>query len=389
MSSTAWIQAALDDLRLQHRHRTDREFPEAGSHLTLADARVINLSSNDYLDLSRHPEVVRAAGEALARYGAGATASRLIAGTTPLHHQLEAELADLKGYPSALLFGSGYMTNAGVIPAVVGRGDHVFADRLAHASLIDAAMLSRARLHRFHHNDPAHLDQLLARAGSGRKLVVTESVFSMDGDLAPLVEIAECVRRNHALLLVDEAHATGVFGPGGAGLVREHGLTEAVDLSMGTLSKALGGYGGFVCCGPEMRALLVNRARAFIYTTAPPPPVVGAALGALAVLRRQPDLGRQVVEKADSLRTRLRQAGLSTVSGESQILPILVGGSDRVVRLADHLLREGVLAVAIRPPTVPAGTERIRLSVTLAHTEEDLEKAAEVLVRCVRQEERS
>jgi len=367
-----WIDVELETLRQAQRFRRAVATPPG----------LLNFSSNDYLDLARHPDVVAAAERALRTAGAGATASRLVSGTLPLHEELEARLARLKGYPAALLFGSGYLANLGILGALLGRGDAVFADRLAHASLMDAAVLCRAELHRFRHNDPQHLDELLQKnAGTGRKLVVTESVFSMDGDVAPLPELAAVAQRHGALLLVDEAHATGVFGPGGSGLVREHKLEAVVNLSMGTLSKALGGYGGFVACSTAMRALLVNRARAFIYTTAPPPAAAGAALGALDLLDQNPGWGAELLRRAGAFRDQLRAAGLDVMRSACQIIPIQVGANARALAAAGQLRAAGLLAIAIRPPTVPEGTARLRLSVTRAHSESDLARAADIIRR--------
>jgi 8-amino-7-oxononanoate synthase len=365
-----WIDGELAARRRQHLLREARV--QAGGAL--------NFSSNDYLHLAHHPDVIAAAERALREVGAGAGASRLVSGTLALHAELEARLATLKGYPAGLVFGSGYLTNLGVLPALVGRGDAIFADRLAHASLLDAALLSRAALHRFRHNDAGHLEELLkSHAGAGRKLVVTESVFSMDGDVAPLPDIAAIAERHGALLLVDEAHATGVFGPGGSGLIRAHKLESAVHVSMGTLSKALGGYGGFVACSEKVRTLLVNRARAFIFTTAPPPAVLGAALGALDVLEKNPGMGAELLRRAALFRQQLQTAGLDTLQSASQIMPVFVGDNARALALADRLREQGLLVVAIRPPTVPEGTARLRLSVTLAHSEADLARAAKII----------
>lgn len=364
------LEKELEELRQAQRFRRAVAPPQG----------LLNFSSNDYLDLAHHPDVVAAAERALRTAGAGATASRLVSGTLPLHEELEARLARLKGYPAALLFGSGYLANLGLLGALLGRGDVVFADRLAHASLMDAAILSRAELQRFRHNDPQHLDALLRKyAGTGRKLVVTESVFSMDGDVAPLPELAAVAQQHGALLLVDEAHATGVFGPGGSGLVHEHKLEAMVNFSMGTLSKALGGYGGFVACSEVLRALLVNRARAFIYTTAPPPAVTGAALGALDVLEKNPGWGADLLRRAAWFRAQLRAAGFDVMQSASQIIPIQVGENARALAVAEQLRAAGLLAIAIRPPTVPEGTARLRLSVTRAHSEADLARAVELI----------
>ena len=379
MNREEWIAAELAVLRQQHLLREAQ----------VRTGTTLNFSSNDYLDLTHHPEVITAAERALRDCGAGAGASRLVSGTLPLHEELEARLAQLKGYPASLVFGSGYLTNLGVIPALVGRGDAIFADRLAHASLMDAAILSRAELYRFRHNAADHLDELLNKhGGTGRKLVVTESVFSMDGDLAPLPEIAVAAERYGALLLVDEAHATGVFGPGGSGLIREQKLEPLVTVSMGTLSKALGGYGGFVACSEKLRALLVNRARAFIFTTAPPPAVLGAALGALDVLEKNPGWGADLLRRAAVFRQQLQLFGLDTMQSASQIIPIMVGDNARALALAGRLREQGLLVVAIRPPTVPEGTARLRLSVTRSHSETDLARAAEIIGTAMRDQTR-
>ena len=351
------------------------------------DGILLNFSSNDYLGLSRHPRVLAAARVALEQYGAGAAASRLVTGTLSCHEQLEEALARLKGYPVGLVFGSGYAANVGIIGALVGRGDHIFIDRLAHASLVDAALLSRARVHRFHHNAAGHLRELLqACPAGGRRLVVTESVFSMDGDIAPLAELGVEARQAGAMVLVDEAHATGIFGPAGAGVVCRDGLNAAVNCSMGTLSKALGGYGGFVACSGEMRAWFIQKARSFIYSTALPPAMAGAALGALQVLKDEPGMGDVLLARAGDFRSRLRAQGLDTGDSESQIIPVMVGDNERAVRLQRRLLERGILAVAIRPPTVPQGTARLRLSVTLEHSPEVLERVADEIAGAARTE---
>jgi len=382
-----WLEAELAALRRQHLFREARAWPAAGGRVCVDGRDTLNFSSNDYLDLARHPAVRAGAARALRAYGAGATASRLVAGTLPLHEELEARLARLKGCPAALLFGSGYLANLGTVPALAGRGDTICADRLAHASLVDAAVLSRAALERFRHNDVQHLDELLGKCtGGGRKLVLTESVFSMDGDLAPLREISAVARQHGALLLVDEAHATGVFGPGGGGLIREYGLEAEITVAMATLSKALGGYGGFVAVSEPMRAWLVNRARAFIFSTALPPAQAGAALGALDALAQQPDGGRELLRRAGVFRRRLQAAGLDTLRSASQIVPVLMGDNARALALAERLRSRGRRVVAIRPPTVPAGSARRRLSVTLAHSDADLERAAGAIIAAARAE---
>jgi 8-amino-7-oxononanoate synthase len=377
-----WIDDEQQVRRLHGLERQLTAWNRTGPLLELGGRTVLNFSSNDYLGLARHPHVLKRAGEALQRYGAGATASRLVVGSLDCHDELEARLAGLKGYPAALVFGSGFAANLGLVGALVGREDHVFIDRLAHASLVDAAVLSRAKVHRFQHNESPHLDRLLAGApGKGRRLVLTESVFSMDGDLAPLADIARIAEQQGAMVLVDEAHATGVFGPRGAGRVRAEGVEALVNLSMGTLSKALGGGGGFVACSEAMRVRLINHARTFVYSTAIPPVMVGAALGALEVMEREPDLGARLLSRAEKFRLRLQSAGVVTGDSVSQIIPVMIGDNERAMRLHRRLLDEGLLVVPIRPPTVPPGSARLRLSIMLDHTDEALDQAAELIIK--------
>lgn len=381
MHYEAWISERLCDLSKRHLDRHVQAYLEAGGKIRIGDRTYLNFSSNDYLNLARHPDVVAKAAKALRAAGCGATASRLLTGTLTWHDELEQKLARYKGYACALLFGSGFLANVGTIPALMGRNDYVFADKLVHASIVDAIMLSRAKLYRFRHNDVEHLEQLLKKSEtSGRRLIVTESVFSMDGDLAPLQDIAHVAQRHGAMVMVDEAHATGVFGPKGGGLVREWGLEPMINIGLGTLSKAFGGYGGFVACSESMRAFLINHARSFIYSTALPPSVVGAALGAMQMIEESCDLGAQLLKNAAVFRNRLQEAGLNTGNSASQIIPIMVGKNSKALAISKKLREQGIIGVAIRPPTVPQGTARIRLSVTLAHTREDLEHVGQVII---------
>ena len=382
-SGEDWIADELRSIDDAGLTRRAERYPQVGGRIVIDGSEFLNFSSNDYLDLARRPEVVKAAEAALHEYGAGATSSRIVVGTLPIHLELERRLAALKGYPAAVTFGSGYMTNVGVVPALVGRSDHVFVDRLSHASILDATILSRATLHRFRHNDPVHLDELLTKAGDGRRLVVTESVFSMDGDLAPLRELADVVARHGAMLMVDEAHATGVFGPTGAGRVKELGLSAETNFSMGTLSKGLGSSGGFVACSQAARDLLLNKARSLIYTTAPPPAAVGAALGALDVLEAEPGLGGELLANAAAFRGMLSAGGLDIGQSCSQVVPVIVGENSAAVRVSQELRERGIIAAAIRPPTVPEGSARLRFSVTLAHSKDDLEQVAEKVAEVV------
>ncbi len=345
---------------------------------------LVNFSSNDYLDFLNRKELADAAIEATRTYGTGSGSSRLVTGHLALHEQLESMLARQKGYPAAVFFGSGFLTNLGAITACAGREDTIVADRLVHASIIDAIRLSGARLTRFKHNDVEDLEaRLTGISGNGRTLIITESVFSMDGDIAPLSAIAELAKKHQAMLMIDEAHATGVFGPSGHGLVSAHGLQSSVNLSMFTFSKALGGYGGAVACSQDMRDWLVNSARSLIYTTALPPSVCAAAIASMELLDREPNLGLELLHRSELFRKLLSEQGFATGQSASQIIPVMLGDNQRAVDVSRRMRERDFIVTAIRPPTVPEGTSRLRFSITLAHTEEDLQRAALALRDCV------
>ncbi|MDD5677275.1 MAG: 8-amino-7-oxononanoate synthase [Kiritimatiellae bacterium] len=387
MTDETWMETELAQLRAQGLERQLRVMPDSGGAFMLDGQRVLNFSSNDYLGLARNPAVIEAAVAALRRWGAGATASRLVVGTLECHAELEARLAQFKRYAAALVFGSGYLANVGTVAALAGRHDRVLADKLAHASLLDGATLSRAEIHRFQHNDVDHLVCLLRqKPPSARDLIITESVFSMDGDLAPLRDMARVAQEHGAMLLVDEAHATGVWGPGGTGLIGEWGLQQAVSVAMGTLSKTLGAYGGFIAGSETLKRWLVNKARSFIFSTGLPPPAAGAVLGALDVLKKNPGMGADLLRRAETFRTRLQADGFDTGNSVSQIVPVIIGDNQKTLALARRLREHGILAAAIRPPTIPAGTARLRLSVTLLHTPKDLDRAADILTVAAREE---
>lgn len=341
----------------------------------------LDFSSNDYLALSRHPALSAAAREALERYGTGAGAARLMSGDLAIHHELEEAVAQLKEQEAALVFGSGYMANIGIIPALVGRHDVIFSDRLNHASIHDGCRLSGARLIRFRHNDPEHLESLLtSERGRGTALIVAESIYSMDGDRCPLPELVRLKERHHCLLMVDEAHATGVFGETGGGVIEEEGVSAGVDLAVGTFGKALGSYGAFVAARREMIEYLVNRARSFIFSTALPPAVTAASLAAVHLVRQQPELRRELWEKVDFFKALLHQGGLNRDLGPSQIIPIVVGSSGQAMAMAEELRKQGLYVTAVRPPTVPAGTARLRFSISRWHSKADLGQATQVLL---------
>ncbi|MDH5298407.1 MAG: 8-amino-7-oxononanoate synthase [Desulfobulbaceae bacterium] len=349
-----------------------------------SSSSLVDFSSNDYLALAEHPAVIAGSSQALAQWGAGAGASRLMSGDLAIHHQLEEAIAALKGKEAALLFGSGYMANAGVIPALVGRGDTVFVDRLDHASIYDGCRLSGATPCRFRHNDLDHLEELLKKKhGKGEALVVVESIYSMDGDRCPLRQLVALKERYPFLLMVDEAHGTGLFGANGGGVVEEDGVGEGVDVVMGTLGKALGNYGAYVAGSQLVIDYLVNRARSFIFSTALPPAVLGGSLAALSLVREEPDLRRRLWERVDLFKDLLRQGGVTAELGPSQIVPVLVGESRVAMAMAQELLSRGLFVTAVRPPTVPDHTARLRFSVTLHLGREDLALAARELLATV------
>lgn len=365
----------LDALRSIGRLRNPRILEGApGARVVLGGQAYVNFASNNYLGLAADSAVRSAAVEAIGQWGAGATASRLMGGTLALHRTLEDELAAFKQCDAALVFPSGYHANTGLIPALAGAGDTILLDRLAHASLVDGARLSKARLKVFRHNDPQDLDRVLSRlTGGGERWIVTESVFSMDGDRAPLTEIVAIAERRGARTYVDEAHATGVWGPDGSGWINALGLAGRVDVAMGTLSKAFASQGGFVCGSRELIQWAMNRARAFIYSTALAPAAAAAALAALRLARADP--ARR--ERLFALSRRL-WAGLG-IAGEGPIVPYPVGADAAAVALSARLWERGLFAPAVRPPTVPKGTARIRFSLTAAHTESDVDRVIDAL----------
>ncbi|MEX2554479.1 MAG: 8-amino-7-oxononanoate synthase [Actinomycetota bacterium] len=344
--------------------------------VVLDGARMILLASNNYLGLATHPQVVEAAAEAARRWGAGTGSARLISGGMRLHDELEERLAAFKRAGSALLFSSGYLANLGTISALVSRGDAIFSDELNHASIIDGARLSHADVHVYRHADPEHLATLLREHGARRRsLVVTDTVFSMDGDVAPLPEIVEVCERAGAILMVDEAHATGVVGPGGRGTVAHFGLEGRVPVVMGTISKALGSAGGYIAGSSDLIAYLRNRARAFIFDTAPTPPTVAAATAALAVLEHEPERPERARALARKLAAGLRASGFAVPEPAAAIVPVVVGSSETALAFAIALLDQGVLVPAIRPPSVPAGTARLRATVMATHSDAHIDAA--------------
>ncbi len=339
----------------------------------------VSFGSNDYLGLRRDPRPAEAAVRAAREFGAGSGSSRLIAGTLEVTRRLEARLAAFKGCAAALVFPTGYQAALGALSALLGPGDEVYLDKLDHASLIDGARLSGARLRTYPHGRTGKLRRLLERPARGRRLIVTDGLFSMDGDLAPLAELGELAARFGAGLMVDEAHATGCLGPAGRGAAEELGAEHLVAVSLGTLSKALGSLGGFICASKTTVEYLINRARAFIYTTAPAPAQLGAALAALDVVEAEPERRERLAARAALLRESLAAAGFDTGASRSHIVPVVLGENASTLDASRALLESGYFCPAVRYPTVPRGSARLRISVSSEHREEEVLGLVEAL----------
>jgi 8-amino-7-oxononanoate synthase len=378
------IEAALGELRDRSLYRRMRMISGPQGPRVLLDGRpVLLLCSNNYLGLADHPRVREAAAEAAMRYGAGAGASRLVSGNMRIHRRLEERLAEFKGYPSALLFGSGFLANTGVIQALAKPGEVVFSDALNHASIVDGCRLAGAETFVYDHADMDHLAWGLRQAEGRGSLIVTDGVFSMDGDVAPLPELVELARRYDARLMVDDAHGTGTIGPDGRGAVAAAGFEDEVDVLVGTLGKSLGSYGAFVCCDRRLAKYLVNTARTLIFSTALAPPQVAAAMAALGLLREEPRRVERLQRNARVLREALADAGMPATSAETPIVPAIVGSADDALTASERALERGVFAQAIRPPTVPDGSSRLRLTVMASHTKSELREAAKVVAAAI------
>ena len=377
--------ASLETQSLRRRLQVLEEVLPGGK-VRLDGQVLLNLSSNDYLGLAQDPRLIAAAQDAAARWGTGAGASRLVAGHLALHEAVETHLSAFKGTQAAVIFSTGYMANLGTIAALTGPGDAVFCDRLNHASIYDGIKLSGASLQRFPHRDLNRLEDLLQKAqGFKRRLIITDSVFSVDGDLAPLAGLVALKERFGAALMIDEAHATGVLGDRGAGLAEALGLTARIEVHMGTFSKALGSLGGYVAGDRRLIDYLHNRARSFIYSTALAPPVLGAIEAALEIVAQEPQRRTYLQEEAEKFRRGLLSAGLDILGSETQIVPVLVGDNDRTLEFAARLRRQGLMAVALRPPTVPPGRARVRFSLCANHSREDLDRALGIIITTARE----
>jgi len=381
----AWIAESCESLRRAglerpHRVRSGRQ----GREVVLAGRPLLNFGSNDYLGYAGDVRLTKAASKAACAEGFGAGASPLVSGHSLAHERLETSLAELLDVPAAVTFPSGFSANAATIPALVGPGDMIASDERNHASLIDGCRLSRAAVTIYPHRDVAALDAALAVAPHRRKLIVTDSLFSMDGTVAPLAALCAVAERHGAMLMVDEAHATGVFGLRGSGLVEETGCAAGVHVRVGTLSKALGAAGGFVAGHGDLVHWLRHAARAWIFSTAHPPAVAAAACRAVELLAIEPERRAALRARAAEFRDRLHAAGIDTGDAAAQIVPVVVGGAEAAVAVAGALAAEGLFVPAIRPPSVPAGRSLVRASVCWHHTDADLARLAAALERHAR-----
>jgi glycine C-acetyltransferase/8-amino-7-oxononanoate synthase len=377
----------LAQIKQAELYRNLREMSSATGPRVIIDGKtVLLMASNDYLGFCSHPAIKKTAKDAISAWGTGAGASRLISGNNSLFREVEKQLASLKKTEDALTFSTGYMANIGLLSAVGEAEDVIYSDELNHASIIDGCRMSRARVEIFPHKDTDRLAALLKQGHQfRRRIIVTDGVFSMDGDIAPLPRLVELARDHAAMIIVDDAHATGVLGSRGGGTAEHFGLEGQCDIVMGTLGKALGCFGAFVAGSCELRELLINRARPFIFTTALPPAVVGSALEALSLLDKEPEWRNALRENVNFFKNGLRERGFSMHDSATPIIPVIVGEARRAVSISESLFQEGMFVQAIRPPTVPEGSSRLRITVTAAHTKEDLSWALGILEKVGKQ----
>ncbi|MGG1482294.1 8-amino-7-oxononanoate synthase [Bacillus smithii] len=373
-----WEKQMKEELRhiedkKQKRHLYSIDFLK-NSYVLKDGRRLLNFSSNNYLGLAGDDRLIQASVRAAQQYGAGSTASRLMVGNYSLYEKVESELAKWKGTKAALIFNSGYAANVGIISALVGRHDIVFSDKWNHASIIDGTILSRAEMKRYQHQDLDHLESLLKKAPvHKKKLIVTDSVFSMDGDIAPLKGLVELKEKYGAILMVDEAHSSGIYGERGEGLLQLLGIEQQVDVQMGTFSKALGSFGAYVTGKQWIIDYFINKVRSFIFTTALPPAALGSILAAISIVQQETIRRKKLQENSYYFRKKLYEIGFDIGTSETQIVPIMIGSNELTVLFSKKLEEKGVAAVAIRPPTVPEGTARIRFSLMSTFTKEELD----------------
>ncbi|HZZ29689.1 MAG TPA: 8-amino-7-oxononanoate synthase [Pirellulales bacterium] len=379
-----WLDVELKALDAQHLRR--RLVVRAGTQkaiVSLNGREFINFGANDYLGLASDPRLMEAAQRAAQNEGWGAGASPLVTGRCAAHAELEQRLAEFEGTEAALTFTSGFAANCGTVAAVVGARDAIYADAKNHASLIDGCRLSRAEVHIYRHGDVEHLAELLRNSSHyRRRMIVTDSLFSMDGDFAPLAQLAELAEKYQAMLMVDEAHATGVFGAHGRGVAEQLGVEDGVHIRLGTLSKALGSAGGFVAGRRSLIEWLVNRARSYVFSTAFPPAVAAAATAALQIVHDGPQRRKELLARAAALRQKLTAQGWNIGCSQSQIIPIYIGEPDRTMQLAQALRDHRLLVPGIRPPSVPVGESLLRISLSWSHTATMLDQLLAALANC-------
>jgi len=370
------LAAELARLRTEHLYRSRAvvDGPQ-GAEITVNGARYLSFCSNDYLGLANHPRVVAALREGADKYGAGSGASHLVTGHQRAHHALEEALAAFTGRPRALLFSSGYLANLGTVAALAGRGELLWEDRLNHASLLDAGLLSGARLHRYPHSDTSALRQRLMQNTGRHAMIITDGVFSMDGDLAPIPQLADIAQRQDAWLMVDDAHGLGVLGAGGRGTLEHFGLDDtAVPVLIGTLGKAFGTFGAFVAGSADLIEYLIQHARPYVYTTALPPTLAHATLASLRILQEEGWRREHLQNLITRFRHGAEQLGMQLLPSPTPIQPLLVGSSERALALSAALRQHGIYVSAIRPPTVPKGTARLRITLSAAHSETHVDR---------------
>ena len=381
-----FLHDRLEDLKRMGLYRSLREVEgPPGTTIVIDGRKLLQFSSNNYLGLANHPRLKAAAMAAVERYGVGSGASRLVCGNLDLNRKLEEKVAQLKKKEAALLFSTGYMANLGVIAALAGDGDLILSDEFNHASVVDACRLSRAQTRVYPHKRMDELEKLLAGAESSkRRLIVTDGIFSMDGDIAPLPDLVDLAEKYECLLMVDDAHATGVLGPNGGGTGDHFGLAEKIDVAMGTFGKALGGFGAFVAGDRNLRELLINCSRPFMFTTGLPPSVLAAGIAALEVVEEEPEMRARLWDNANLLRNGIEEMGFTLAGGETQIIPLLAGDASLAMEMSSLLREEGLFIQGIRPPSVPPGTSRLRITVSAVHTPGEVAFALEALQKAGR-----
>ena len=383
----SFLSTQLGSIRASGGAHRLRVLESACEPVSRVDGReVINLASNNYLGLANHPKLREAAIDAIKRYGAGSGAVRTISGTMSLHVELEERIAAFKHVEASVVFQSGFTANAGTVSAILTADDHIISDELNHASIIDGCRLSRAKIHVFRHRDVVAAEEKLASLEGvpGHRLLITDGVFSMDGDIGPLPELVAIAERHGAIMMVDDAHASGVLGRGGRGAVDRFGLHGRVDIQVGTLSKAVGVLGGYVCGSRDLIEFLHLRARPFLFSTSHPPAVTAACLAAFDLMENEPERVERLWKNTSRFREALRSAGLDTGASETPIVPVMVGEARKAHAYSQMLFDSGVFATGIGYPTVPEGKARVRTIVTAAHTDEQLDRAAEILASCAK-----